>query len=95
MTRSAPLRGTEGVVVQIGRGSMRNEPRLFEVRGGDHWGQRIGSDVLERSKMLKLSGGVTETMECINMVIQFTRPISRWRNDEEVVLTSYRPNLGP
>lgn len=74
---------------------MRNEPRLFEVRGGDHWGQRIGSDVLERSKMLKLSGGVTETMECINMVIQFTRPISRWRNDEEVVLTSYRPNLGP
>ena len=57
MTRSAPLRGTEGVVVQVGRGSMRNEPRLFEVRGGDHWGQRIGSDVLERSKHVETERG--------------------------------------
>ena len=36
MTRSAPLREAEGYIDQGGRGSMRREPRLFDVRG-DQW----------------------------------------------------------
>ena len=35
----------------------RNEPRLFEVRGGDQWGRRIGSDVLESSKHVEIERG--------------------------------------
>ena len=35
----------------------RNEPRLFEVRGGDQWGRRIGPYVLERSKHVEIERG--------------------------------------